>query len=366
MKLKNAAIALALAGMATGAQAADFKFSGFGTAGFTSHGEEGAVVNSVGKKGDWIDQSVLGIQMDAGLTDQLSLTSQVRLAEDGGTRNTLSGSVQTLFLAYQPSDDMMVRVGRLRAPFYLQSEFMDVGYLRTTATNPVAVYSQAPFQNYNGVDMIYSIWDGDNEIQVQPYVGKETFEYIAPAGPSLVTMNIDTNYLAGVNVSYIADEWKVRAGYTIGEMNNQAPIFPVAMDVNNDSGSFMTIGGQYDDGELFLASEFAQRSVDDALGIADLQGAYATAGYRMGRIMPYVTMQSLQTGDKNKEIGVNADFTSTGIGARYDIKGVSMKLEANQFNYGENGMFGYANLNTDNNPALDSATQVTFTIDTTF
>lgn len=348
-----------LAAGATAAQAADVNFSGFGTLGYTQNdAADGAMVDRVTNDGSYFGPSVLGIQADASLTEKLSVSGQARLAQDVYRDGQPQATVQFLFAGYQLTDDTTIRAGRLRAPFYMNSEFMDVGFVRNTATNPLAVYGQAPFVNYNGVDMVINGEVGDYEYQIQPYMGTEEFEVRFNATQD---GKMKANYLAGVNASIARDEWKARVGYTIGEMDNlrKHPMTPEMMDVDNDMGSFMTAGVQYDGDKIFFVSEVANRSIDDALMMSDLTGYYATLGYRVGNAMPYVTYQGQSSADKNKQMGFDDSFTATGVGVRYETGDYAIKAEMTNYSFDKPNMVtSYTN--------VDSASQFTFTIDTTF
>ncbi len=161
----------------TSAMAVNVEVSGFGTVGYSQNDERDSVVNGTTSKGSWGQTTLLGLQAEVKLSDKLSATAQVKLSEDATIDEKMQMTLQMAFLGFQATESLKVRLGRLRAPFYLDSEYLDVGYVKTTATSPLAVYGQAPFPNYNGLDMIFTHYtDSDLELQVQPYIGKEQVE----------------------------------------------------------------------------------------------------------------------------------------------------------------------------------------------
>lgn len=367
-KLNQSILAATLAAASASAMADKVNFSGFGTIGFSQAGS-GEVVHGVDEDGSWSKDTVIGLQADTRLTENLSATAQIRLTEDTINSEQMQMTLQTGFLGYQASDELMIRTGRLRAPFYLNSEFMDVGAVTNTASNPIGVYYQAPFQNYNGIDAIYTTEIGENELQFQPYAGMEQFEYKLPDGSG---KKFDANYIIGMNVALTAEDWKVRAGYTIGEMNDPAYTPNPATDammVNNDSGSFLTVGGQYDNGSLVATAEYAQRSVDGAISLADLTGYYASVGYRMGNALPYITVQSLKSADKNHNPALsNAafhDMTGAGVGLKYELGKYALKAEYTDYKFGSlNG--SYASPLNGMNANTKSASNLKVSLSTTF
>ncbi len=345
--------------------------SGFGTIGYSQNDEKGSVVNGTTSKGSWGQTTLLGLQAEVKLSEKLSATAQVKLSEDATIDEKMQMTLQMAFLGFQATESLKVRLGRLRAPFYLDSEYLDVGYVKTMATSPLAVYGQAPFPNYNGLDMIFTHYtDSDLEFQVQPYIGKEQvevdFSQVGGGG------KLDANYLAGINASIAGDEWKVRAGYTVGEMNNPAYQVNAATEglyLNDDMGSFLTLGANYDNGALLATVEFAKRNVEDAKAIANLTGAYLILGYQFNGFTPYMVYQAQETDDKNQAIGVNSDFKALSLGAKYEFSGVAVKAEVTNFEFGENGRSGYGYTNTLTGNAtttLKSAKVLNLTLETMF
>jgi len=131
-------------------------------------------------------------------------------------------------------------------------------------------------------------------------------------------------------------------------MNNPAYQVAIATEssfLNDDMGSFLTVGANYDNGALLATVEFAKRSVEDAKAIANLTGAYATVGYRFGGFTPYITYQAQETDDKNRTAGVNSDFNALSLGGKYEFakSNVAIKVEVTNFEFGKNGARGYRN-----------------------
>lgn len=373
--LINSAVLSAL--FVAGSASANVNVSGFGSLAYKANSVDSTQnFNRTDEDGAYVGPSVLGLQFNSSFNG-IDLTGQFKLGEDVSADGRPAGSVQYLFAGMDLTDEVRVRAGRLRAPFYLNSETLDVGHVRLQAVNPLSVYSQAPFQNYNGVDATYNTEMGDYEMMLQVFGGSEEFDNRISADNSY---RFKANYLLGANLEVIRDDWKVRAGYTIGEMDNVSdfdmPLAPGmsvdSVNVNNDSGSFLTLGVSYDDGEIVAQGEYAQRSVDDALMAVDNSGYYVTLGYRFGKVTPYYTYQSLTTADKNKEVGFNNGFKGQSLGVKYDHGQWSVQAEASRYELDENGMFGYSNMFNQYDsgamptPQDDSVTEYSVSINTTF
>ncbi len=65
-----------------------------------------------------------------------------------------------------------MRAGILAVPVFMQSDSRLVGFANPWVRMPVAVYSQAPFTNFYGADLVYRHSFNDVAMTVQPYVGK--------------------------------------------------------------------------------------------------------------------------------------------------------------------------------------------------
>jgi len=337
--MKKTLLATALLAASGSVMAQDVSFSGFGTLGYTENDAvEGANFARENDKGTYLGGTVLGIQAETSV-GEVDLIAQVKFGQDAVLDGKLSGSVEYAFARAGLTDDIMVRAGRLRAPFYMNSETLDVGAVRLENGNPLSVYSQAPFNNYNGMDFIYTTDMGDNELSVQLFAGSEEFDVRMN---KYMAAGYKANYIAGLNVAYVMDELKLRAGYTIGEMDGPALTGSEAMDVNDDPGSFLTAGFAYDNGELIVQGEFAQRSVEEALSMTANTGAYLTAGMRIDKFTPYVTMQALDTNSKNKAIGMDDSFNAVSLGVKYDRSPkLAIKAEIGKYSFkGDvNGMY---------------------------
>jgi len=113
--------------------------------------------------------------------------------------------------------------------------------------------------------------------------------------------------------------------------------------LNDDMGSFLTVGASYDDGGVLATAEFAKRTVEDAKGITNLTGAYVTLGYHFGDFTPYLTYQTQETDDKNRApllpgvvpFGINSDFNALSIGMKYEFSKVAIKAEVTNYEFGK-------------------------------
>ncbi|WP_044411577.1 hypothetical protein [Thiomicrospira microaerophila] len=368
MKLKKMTAALTGAGLLTlgsiGAAQAftdQINVSGFGTVAY-SETDTAKPIGSVDKSGNWDKGTLVGVQFDGRFTQNLGATVQLMVSDDPVRPNELKPTVEMAFLSLQATDNMRLRAGQLRAPFYLNSEFINVGNTQLGVVKPESVYDQAPFNNYTGLDAVFMFDIGMNTLEIQPFVGQTTVE--VDNGMNLG--DADLNYMVGVSFKYSTFDWSLRAAHVLGNMTDKSMtsqqidmvagmygVDPSQVTFNKDNGTFTTLGFSYET-DLVIQAEYANRKVENALMFADMTGGYLLAGYHFGSMTPYVSVQSLRTADKNTAIGVNHDFDALGVGVRYNMNNVALKLQADQFTYKHPGM-GH-NMNFDKMPDPQAST----------
>jgi hypothetical protein len=320
MLTKRKAIAVAIAMAAPWCAYADegamptFRFSGFGTLGAVATNTDQAeyatsVLQSGGakKKVDFGVDSVVAGQVDVRATKDLTFVGQ--LVANRTADNNYTPHVEWAFGRYAITRDLAVRAGILAVPLFLQSDSRLVGFANPWVRTPTALYSQAPFTNYQGADLVYHHGLGDVNVTVQPYFGRATPK--VPNGTGSVTAHLDN--VAGINVMGEMGAWTLRGGYfqskfTYGTdsthalfdgLRQAAPLVPGigeladALDPTHKKVSFAAVGAAYDSGNVWFQAEYGKRKADFFL--ADTTAGYASFGYRFGNVMPHVTYSKVTT-----------------------------------------------------------------------
>jgi hypothetical protein len=336
------AVAVAFALAAPGAAWADdaatpmFSFSGFGTLGVvktnTDLAEYGTSVLQPGgatTKADFGVDSLLAGQVNFRPTKSLSFVGQIvanRTADDDFVPH-----VEWAFAQYAIIPDLSVRAGILAVPIYLQSDSRLVGFANPWVRPPTAVYSQSPFTNYTGIDLVYRHSFGGVNVTVQPYFGEAK-----PEVPDVNTgghTKSELEDIRGVNVAAEIGSWTVRAGYLqtqftyrtasiaqlIGGVRQVAPVVPGAAALANSLDpidkqiTFAAVGVAYDSGNILFQGEYAKRKADFFL--ADTTSYYATLGYRFGPVMPHITLSRVRTDSPTSQSVIPAAGPLAAIGA---------------------------------------------------
>ena len=163
------ALALALPFSASGFEA---NWSGFGTLGYAVSDQPYKYQRFIDDQGTFKRDSVLGVQMDAKLSPQWGATVQARLAPASDSDKQWEPSLAWAFVSWRPADDLLIRAGKLRLPFMINTENQEVGATYPFARLPVEVYSTAPSSDIVGLMVSKSWWMSTLEWGVDGYYGK--------------------------------------------------------------------------------------------------------------------------------------------------------------------------------------------------
>ena len=304
--------------MAGTAQAAEFQFSGFGSfiAGAKDHNVQKDITPPIVDNDrdlrsyagyttsdlTFDPDSLVGVQASVQANDKASVTVQLvsRGAEEWNTE------VDWAYVRYQFTDELAGRVGRIRVPFYLYSDFITVGYAYPWITPPSEVYS-IPFSNVNGADVVFQHALGSVDMLLQGYVGSEKFTFRQPS--PLAGNEGETRNQFGLISEFSWRAFKFRYAYHAADVYGDTTGTPLATLVtglnafgqtetadnfsyDRKNVDFHDMAVQYDNGSLVLIAENIILSGHDEAPTPVNKGYFAMAGYRFGTVMPMVTWSS--------------------------------------------------------------------------
>ena len=353
------AVSLMLVSGLQAVNAAEINISGYSTLKATygpnkdSNGQ-GQVDYANGYATDNVDfstsQTVVGVQFDASVSDKLDVT--VIIQGRGGVDNNFNVNFDWAYADYNFNDQNKLRLGRFKGPFYMISEYEDVGYAYPWVTPPLEVYSTNPINSINGLsyifqspvgkaDFLFELYggNGDNITSVPPIVADDM------GMPQMKGQQIGfrTDDTIGFNSSIGNDFIKFRLGYMSTKVSN--PDF----GMTNVAGSFGGLGLIIDWHNFVAYTEYVNRNTDPAMAAAfpDQSAWYVTLGFRAGDALPYFTYASMDDGDEPSRYTLKQ--TSYTLGFRYEIgESADVKFEASHILPGEsgdsNGSLGYYGL----------------------
>lgn len=240
---------------------------------------------------DFNPGSLFALQAKANLSDKLSVTTQImsRGSED------FDLGVEWAYLQYQLTDSASVNVGKLRLPFYMYSDYLDVGYSYHWLRTPQSVY-RVPFDNYTGVSFQHNAFVGDFTFNTQIVAGNMQDDISVIGGE---TAEAELNNLIGFNTSAIYSNLTMRvAYYQTNDANIQlrgidgdvdalltlleqvgADQIIAELDASEDKGTFAGVGVMYDNFDWFVGAEYTELELENSY-VPKQRSAYITAGKR--------------------------------------------------------------------------------------
>jgi predicted porin len=270
-------------------------------------------------------------------------------------------------IKYQFTPDFSVRAGRIVLPAFLVSDYRKVGYANTWLRPPVEVYSMIPVTNSDGVDASYRLRVGDVTNTVQVIYGNT--EPRLPTGGSVSAKDVwgisgTGEYGAAiVHASYIKGTFTLESTKPLfdgfRQFGPEGAALAAKYDADHKSLTFLSIGGTYDPGRWFVQGEWGSTDTHSAFG--KRSAWYASGGYRLGKITPYLiyartksdsntsdaglTLSSLPPFLAGAAAGLNAGLNgllgavpvqkTVSAGARWDfMKNVDLKLQVDHTRLG--------------------------------
>lgn len=280
----------------------EHRFNGFGTVGFTHLGgeDDGRSYGIQGQTNDsWRgDQlSKFGAQLSYGITDTLGVTVQ---ATAKAQQDEWKANLEWAYLSLQANDQLMLRAGRLRSPFYMYSESLDVGYSYPWLRLPDEVYSQVQVTNYEGVDAVYTMPLSYGSVTFQLAGGQaKNRDYYAYDEQ----FDIDYGKLFGASVSLASNDFgTLRIGYVEADIKTDiSGTVDVGggmmrtlslLDLVKEKGKFTSIGYQYDNGTWVSSNEWTSRMIEND-DMESIDSFYLMGGRRFGDFLPHLTYAQL-------------------------------------------------------------------------
>lgn len=370
------------------------RLSGFGTVGVSRTNNDQAYFNYPGQGGG-ADRSAsfdpdtkLGLQGTYKLTDTVSATAQLL------TKYRASGEYKPDFewayAKWQATPAVAVRVGRIGAPFFMVSDFRDVGYANTTARPPLDVYGQVPVSSVDGGDLSYQTNVGSATVTSTLWGGQTKAKYssaLRSSGTDLDPILVKLRNQVGLNLQTEFDGgYTLRLGHMQGKLSLETSSLgtlrsglsgvlagglgavpqALANQLLNDvtttgqKATFTGLGASMDRDNIVLATEYTWRSIDKGVAV-DSTGWYVLGGYRFGTLLPYVVVSRLTMDDVNASLNPQAAAlgaaysgaqglinsgkvaqNTLSVGARWDFRsGMALKAQFDRVSKpsGSNGLF---------------------------
>ena len=349
--MKKISIVSLLSAMATvvpATQANDLNINGFLSVGANILDDDKASIAGADNQGGFKQDTVLGLQVQKQINDTTSATGQ--LVSRGSA--DYSTEAAWAFVTYAANDDLDLRMGRLRIPFFQYSDFLEVGYAYNWVRPPGEVY-RVPFSSIDGIDLTQRFSSGSIDGSVQFYYGRFEGEFDTGADQYAS----DYRNFTGLVLSANSGDFGTRISYHQAEiiMDTSDPTTALgaasagaaliaagigdpsaAEDFNFTGQTSQFIGAAltYDNGTYSAVAEWTALEHENSLFLDDQAWLISVAG-RFGEFTPHLTyttekdsFDSGTEGDVQKQLPLKADQSSIIVGLRYDYdSSTALKFE---------------------------------------
>ena len=341
MKKLTSALLLTAAGLTPASQASELTINGFLTVGASMLDEQKASIAGADNNGGFKQDTVLGLQIQKQVNKSTIATGQLvsRGSDDYSTEAAWA------FATYAATDDLDIRMGRLRIPFFYFSDFLEVGYAYNWVRPPGEVY-RIPFSSIDGTDLNYRYSSGNLDGSVQIYYGRYKGPFTQDFGQGLgpETYTADFKNFTGIVLSNNLSNFGSRLSYHQAELNIATPATSTLGTIITNAGNDFSFTGQtsrfleaalsYDDGDNTLIAEWTSLEHDNAAFLDD-QAWMLSASKRFSDITAHATYTQHKTefdsgsqGAMQKNLPLETDQNSIITGIRYDYdSSTALKLE---------------------------------------
>jgi hypothetical protein len=313
--------------------------------------------------------TILGLQGSYKLNDKFSLISQVIAQKDVNDKNSVE--IDWGYLKYDEGDNFLFNIGRIKLPYYKNSNNQNIGFSRLMIREPIEVYGQVPFSSYNGIELLYSNIIDKYFYTIQANYGKEKLDTPMHSQNQKVVTTIEN--IKAFNITIGNDIIEARTTYMQGDASAESSTLNKLFDnlrlnnlnelaykyeFKNKRSKYFGLGLFIDYENFIFQSEYGQRKANAFF--ADLDGYYATLGYRIKNFIPYLSYattsmkQNLNINSVSNDLNdllliQNVAQSSNTFGFKYFInKNLDFKLEYQRIR--PKGQYGGFYLSNDNYP----------------
>jgi hypothetical protein len=298
------------------ATAADLRLTGFGTVGYAISDRDFTYLRYIDNRGTFKVDSLVGVQAELQFNPQWSMTTQAVASAPRTRDDGMEAKIRWAFVSFRPTNDWLIRVGRVRPPVFLNTQNAEVGVTYDQARLPAELYTVSPVYDTDGIaiNKSWSLRLGA-EINAEAYWGRTNIvfrdHYQRDPPASKFPERID---IAGAVFTYQAGPLLLRTGAHYAKLTaTGSELFPgdfdaVPIDAPPPFGGtvyapsdfrrevslrVLTLGADYRFGAWRVTSEYVQREVPEGVLIVHDRSAYATLAREINRWTAYVTYARL-------------------------------------------------------------------------
>ncbi len=305
---------------------ADIRFNGFASivVGQTLDSDE--TYEGYNNDMSFRNESLFALQAMADLGDGLSATAQI-VSEGSDDFDT---KFSWAYISYEATDYTTLRAGRLRLPFYLYSDYLDVGYAYPWVRPSQAMYN-LPFSNYDGVSILHNKLLGEWDFTFNFIAGELEDTFFEDTFPTRGTLNnmyglattFSREWFSGY-FTYIAGEVEIPVGPVedfagLAQLLGASPAAVSELRMDGDTGTFIGGGFNIDYENWSIIGEYSSNGTDNSFRQEKNKAGYLSVGYRVNfKFMPYVSVESFEA-DANTSIAAGMpNVVIPPVGTQFD------------------------------------------------
>ncbi|MBF0262205.1 MAG: hypothetical protein HQL97_10285 [Magnetococcales bacterium] len=309
------------------AEAVEFLFSGYGTVSYSVSDRPYAYQRFIDDHGTILSDTILGMQLDTRFNNHFSATLQGRVAPAIDPEEHWDPKISWAFLSWKPTDNWLLRAGKMRVPLYLNAENKDVGVTFDVVRLPGEIYGLAPTSDFVGasINKTWSVNDddwildaywgrGDTDIRVYLRDGVPgtlaAGEHYSPLEIEMRGMVLtyhrkrNDTYRVGFHLAtpraIHGNTWSYDLALVsplpgVSYYTDTAPGIQTYDQITMPIFSLGTSINLFDD--YTLSAEYFHSQVQEVGGITH-DGGYVTLQKRIDKWTPYVTFAGLHSGSR--------------------------------------------------------------------
>lgn len=222
-----------------------------------------------------LDYSLIGLQADFSLTDNLRVTAQVVSSRQ--TDENLKPTLEWGYLSYDFGEDLLLRGGRLKTPVLQGVELRHVGFSRLWARPLVPASGASGFDDYHGGEIVKRRRLGDYNLKIQGAYGEaeHTRTFIDNRDIKVLSTRVERDG-SWVNLALM------HARYDVHNLDRSRVLG------RNAEVRLGSVEAEISRGNAILNFGYLHGLAEI---IPDERLAYLSLGYRLNRAIPYLLLQ---------------------------------------------------------------------------
>ncbi len=301
---------------------------------------------------DFTDKSHAGLQFNSEVYKNIDFSLTVLM--EGG--DEFMAFADWFYATYTASKNTSYRFGRLKVPFFMVSNYIDIGHAYPWVAPPLEVYNVKLVKSVDGFEFIYqtelfnSIYSFDvfmgtgknNQNLSASFINDSAVNTAIPANKIGDRIRFKSHNLVGFETSLSGDNVTFRIGHYTNVIDAEE------FNILRARMAFSSVGLIINWSNFLLYSEYVTRESDSSVQhlFSDQISQYITIGYKISDFIPYITMASIEKGKDKNKYGLMQESTSLGL--RYDINPkMDVKFEMSRItpkaDNGDVGRFGFFN-----------------------